>query len=359
MIKDHDIEIDSLLRRLAQTEANATDAGGAHIDADEIAVFAENALPEKAKARVIAHMADCTRCRTILTNVVILNRGEKPAEPESAAGAAISFEIPWYKKLFSVRGLAAVMGVLVVLMAGFFAVSLFRNFGPAGDSVAMGNTNSSSSDAAEQMPEAAANRAAEELADSNSSPANANVAVPETEGDLAPSATPGIPAGPGRDEGFADRRVGEEKARENAAADDEDEARPAAAGNRVALANQPKVAAPPPPVADVRPAENVAQAAEAAKPDDTAAGRAARKDKAELGTLSQKKEAGAKRQISGKTFEQKDGVWYDSAYNGQRTTNVRRKTAEYRALDSGLRDITDKLTGTVVVVWKTKAYRID
>ncbi|QQS40848.1 MAG: hypothetical protein IPM63_15990 [Acidobacteriota bacterium] len=359
MIKDHDIEIDSLLRRLAKTEANAEEIGSGHIDADEIAVFAENALPEKARARMMSHFADCARCRTILSNVVILNRGEEASEPETAAGAAISFEIPWYKKLFSVRGLAAVMGVLVVLMAGFFAVSLFRNLGPAGDSVAMSNTNSSSSESPEQIPEASANRVEEKLADSNSSPANANAATAETESDLAPAATPGVPSGPLRDEGFADRRVGEERARENVAADDEDAARPqVSAGNRVALANEPSVAAPPPPAADVRPAGNVAQAAEAAKPDD-AAGRVARKDKAELGTLSQKKETGAKRQISGKTFEQKDGVWYDSAYKGQQTTNVRRKTPEYRALDSGLRQITDKLTGTVVVVWKSKAYRID
>lgn len=358
MIKDHDIEIDSLLRRLAKTEANAGNIGIGHIDADEIAVFAENALPEKAKARVMSHLADCSRCRTILSNVVILNRGEEASEPETAAGAAISFEIPWYKKLFSVRGLAAVMGVLVVLMAGFFAVSLFRNLGPAGESVAMDTANSNSSEPAERMADAA-NLVEEELSDGSSSPSSANVAVPGTESDLVPAATPGSPAGPARDEGFADRKVGEEKARENVAADDEDAARPqVSAGNRVALANEPTVAAPPPPAADVRPAGNVAQAAEAAKPDD-AAGRAARKDKAELGTLSLKKEAGAKRQISGKTFEQKDGVWYDSAYKGQRTTNVKKATPEYRALDSGLRQITDKLTGTVVVVWKSKAYRID
>ena len=67
----------------------------------------------------------------------------------------------------------------------------------------------------------------------------------------------------------------------------------------------------------------------------------------------------AKRTVSGKTFEQRDAVWYDSAYKGQVTTNVRRGTESYRKLDSGLRSITDKLSGTVVLVWKEKAYRID
>ncbi|HUF03365.1 MAG TPA: hypothetical protein VMM38_04240 [Aridibacter sp.] len=353
MIKDHDIEIDSLLRRLAKSDTSAETAGGGHIDADEIAVFAESALPEKANARVISHLADCTRCRTILSNVVILNRGEETPEPETAAGAAISFEIPWYRKLFSVRGLAAVMGVFVILMAGFFAVSLFRNLDPAADSVAMDTANANSSAPEEQAPEVSANRVEERIANGNTSTADENLATAETESDLRPGATPRDEAGPERDKRLADLNVGENRA----AADDEDLARPTTAGNRVARANEPK--APPPPVAVTRQAPTVTQAAEEAKPSDTAAERAARKDKAELGTLMEKKEAGSKRQLGGKSFEKRDGVWYDSAYKGQSTTNVRRSTTQYRALDSGLRQITDKLSGTVVVVWKSKAYRID
>ena len=65
-----------------------------------------------------------------------------------------------------------------------------------------------------------------------------------------------------------------------------------------------------------------------------------------------------KRTISGKTFENRDRVWYDSAYHGQATTNVRRGTEEYKKLDGGLRNIANSLGGTVVIVWKEKAYRI-
>ena len=64
------------------------------------------------------------------------------------------------------------------------------------------------------------------------------------------------------------------------------------------------------------------------------------------------------RVVGGKTFANRDGAWYDSAYSGKATTNIRRGTNEYKKLDSGLRNIADTLGGTVVVMWKAKAYRI-
>jgi hypothetical protein len=64
------------------------------------------------------------------------------------------------------------------------------------------------------------------------------------------------------------------------------------------------------------------------------------------------------RLVGGKRFENRNGAWYDSAYRGQGTTNVNRGTDPYKKLDRGLRDIADTLGGTVVVVWKDKAYRI-
>ena len=62
--------------------------------------------------------------------------------------------------------------------------------------------------------------------------------------------------------------------------------------------------------------------------------------------------------VGGKTFNNRDGAWYDAAYNGQATADYRRGTAEYKKLDSGLRNVADTVGGTVVVVWKSKAYRI-
>jgi hypothetical protein len=39
-------------------------------------------------------------------------------------------------------------------------------------------------------------------------------------------------------------------------------------------------------------------------------------------------------------------------------TLVRRGSHEFKKLDSGLRSIANELYGTVVIVWKGKAYRI-
>jgi hypothetical protein len=68
--------------------------------------------------------------------------------------------------------------------------------------------------------------------------------------------------------------------------------------------------------------------------------------------------AGETRGAGGKTFRNVGGIWFDSAYTSQPQTTVRRGTGEYQRLDSGLRSIADSLGGTVVVLWKVKAYRI-
>ena len=64
------------------------------------------------------------------------------------------------------------------------------------------------------------------------------------------------------------------------------------------------------------------------------------------------------RNAGGKSFNNRGGVWYDTAYHGQSTTNIRRGSDEYRKLDGSLRNIATTLGGTVVVVWKSMAYRI-
>ena len=65
-----------------------------------------------------------------------------------------------------------------------------------------------------------------------------------------------------------------------------------------------------------------------------------------------------RKQVSGKTFEFRQGAWYDTTYRGQGTINVRRHTNDYQKLDSGLRGIAESFFGTVVTIWNGKAYRI-
>jgi hypothetical protein len=68
--------------------------------------------------------------------------------------------------------------------------------------------------------------------------------------------------------------------------------------------------------------------------------------------------SGGRKSVGGRTFERKQGVWYDTNYHGRPTINVRRGSAEFDRLDGGLRSIANSLSGTIVVVWGAKAYRI-
>ncbi len=368
MTNEHDKEIDSLLRRVAKSESAIEGRGpaGAHIDADEISVFAENALPEKARQRVILHMADCGRCRTILSNVITLNAehasNAAASTKEVSAGKAIDLSIPWYRKLFAVRGIALAMGAIVILLAGFFAVLVIRNMAPGAASVAdLQNANvADNSGPFQELPSTSSDGESGPLAEAEATPfpgkrGEGNDRSEERSN--APAVPPGqqlakeIPSA--NEDKFADRAGRRDQApgrAQNTVPSESAAARPAPV--------QAIPPAPPPPVVAAEEME-----APKAKTDD----RVADKDEkarsgVDVGTLQAQQKAKkleASRQISGKTFNRRSGVWYDSAYAGQATTNVKRSSPQYRALDSGLRSITDKLSGTVVVVWKAKAYRVD
>jgi hypothetical protein len=64
------------------------------------------------------------------------------------------------------------------------------------------------------------------------------------------------------------------------------------------------------------------------------------------------------RSVGGKNFEMRGGVWYDSAYHGGGTKDVKRGTEKYLKLDEGLRSIANDLGGIVIIVWNGKAYKI-
>lgn len=107
MNSDFDREIDRLLRGGARprgagvpTPGNGRDAAadadgaGAHLDADELNAYAENALPEATRTRFVAHLADCDRCRKIAVSVA-LSSGvaaelERRADTRAAAAPGLA-----------------------------------------------------------------------------------------------------------------------------------------------------------------------------------------------------------------------------------------------------------------------------
>jgi hypothetical protein len=126
---DFDKEMDAILRQTARSgEFASANSAEAHLDADEISAFAENALPEKTRTVYVSHLADCDRCRTILSNLILLN-SESEVETASAAAAPVVVEtkIPWHRRIFAVQNLAYTLGGLVILFGGFIGFLVFQS----------------------------------------------------------------------------------------------------------------------------------------------------------------------------------------------------------------------------------------
>src|SRR6185369_4005147 len=67
MKEDINNEMDGLLRRLSQR--NGTTPPSDHLDPDELNAYAESALPEKTRLRYTEHLAECSECRKLVTQL--------------------------------------------------------------------------------------------------------------------------------------------------------------------------------------------------------------------------------------------------------------------------------------------------
>ena len=366
-----DKEMDALLRQAARSGEFVSTNSQTHLDADEISAFAENALPEKTRGVYIKHFADCDRCRAILSNTILLN---SEAEIETASSVVtanapeiVEADIPWYRNFFAVRNLAYTMGALVILFGGFIGFLVYQstnNFQNAelskvsDNEPAAGSPNlesgavAANSNAANvtNMANTSANTAAANTSvyTFNSSAANVNAAVSTANTMMSSAPTPDILAKETRvgrnqltEQPLESKSRAENSKSEEETVSDKKEVALQSADSAMSTGTSPKPVAAAPP---------------AKKMTDQDARKAKRSVSAN--DVKSDDESAPTRQISGKTFNRKDDVWYDANYRGQSTTNVRRNTENYRKLDSGLRTIAESLNGTVVVVWKDKAYRI-
>jgi hypothetical protein len=343
---------------------------GEHLDADVIAAFAEGAVPQNVRMQYTAHLADCTRCRRILASVAV----ERPAEKAAVVPAALAAEtaVPWYKALFATRNMALAMGSLALLFAVMIGYIALRQNDAGSASVSQVTSSSDRIEPPFAQTEASNSAPADAASSTNSNTAARNAAVPSAIAGASPVTVGNLSAAPAPEEESL------------SAAKTEDLPLAARSGSLLvgeSSSSAKPAAAPPPPPAPVKSAETAADAVTAGT---TAA---AEKDENERKAMSLQRVAPAPsakmraagsgplqtqsnqvnnrnfdlpvtRSVGGKTFSNKESVWYDSAYTGQATTNVRRSTDEFNKLDAGLRSIANNLGGTVVVVWKSKAYRI-
>lgn len=358
-----------------------------HLDADEMAAFAENAMPQGARALHLAHIADCDRCRKILSNLIAINA---EAEPEGAA-AVVPFlpGVPWYRKFFVFPNLAYAMASLILFFGGLVALSLYQGLRNGGDT------------AVSQMDQGEAVRGpmapTEPLASNTAGTANVstNTAISTSNANAANAAS--APAGASNLSLARAANVATAAPRSENEVASAAEASPSTTDAIVSgdapKPPQPAVAAPPPPKDDGSAKEHdvARQVAEEDSERKRSASLSAKRkrenlalDGAELRNVPRTQAGGVakvtpgptrdmqqtfpnrsdntfnlkSRRVGGKDFEFRNGAWYDTAYRNQATTNVRRGTEEYRKLDGGLRSIAENLGGVVVVVSGGKAYRI-
>src|SRR6185436_3226489 len=68
------------------------------------------------------------------------------------------------------------------------------------------------------------------------------------------------------------------------------------------------------------------------------------------------------RSVAGRRFQKKGGVWIDTAYDSSKDVmTVTRGSEGYRTLvadEPSIKTIADELDGEIIVVWKSRTYRI-
>lgn len=394
MTEEFDKEIDILLRQAARHGETVSEIAGLHLDADEINAFAEQVLPDKARLRAVSHLADCSRCRNILSNLITFN-AENKSEIFPAKETKI-ISVPWYKRLFVFPQIAYTMGVLALVFSGIIAIFVLKNStqnnssevaqiiekersenpvptGAGANSTASNSANSAMSSASYENSNAASispssrNKNISSALSENSMDAakvtqdkNVEAAKPapktvapadelDSEKKEKTEIVAGAPPSPARENNYTVDGTANDSVTARRQAEPPLTSQNSTAQNQIA--NQASI------TPDTRSVQSLPMNGRSTKSlqmtnkrAEPAAGNAAEKD--------DDSRANETRAVGGKNFRRADGVWYDIKYKGGKTVNISRGSADYKKLDDRLRSIADKLGGVTVIFWKDKAYRI-
>ena len=387
-------EMDLMLRRLGRTmdrsvvpseNGDGDSVPDGHLDADELNAYAESALPAATRARYTEHLADCSRCRKIVSQ---LSQAaglvfEEKAPPTPAVTGLGGF----FSSLLSPMVLRYAVPALGLILVAAIGLVVFKQ-GSRPLDVAMrtapGVMAEKKDSAAEPpAPSAAYNRsdssqvqkptmkAGEQRAEANkkTDPGEADTAKVEREEkaqepaaavDQIATATPApvtkSEAPPAKEAG-ADK-----KAATSEVVDDGRRGQAVAAAPASVSVEQQKE------MAKMRDSEGVGQVSSLSAPSSKARNEVARA-KAKPGTATgaiaasdrADKDESETRSVAGHRFQRKDGRWVDVSYDSRATTNVVRGSEQYRALiadEPSIKAIADQLDGEVIIMLNNRAYRI-
>jgi hypothetical protein len=410
----NDVQIDVLMRRYAKHASGASSPE--HLDVDELNAFAEGSLPPPARARYVSHLADCDNCRQLVSQLSMSAGASRMTE---AVRATEGERITWSQKLgalFAPRTLryAAFAVVLIAAVGVVFLVSqrpandsalVARNEPPnktADTSVKPGlaapqaSVEFSRQDNNRNVAPRESTEARKESPESEESKVAASAQPPTQPGATTSTTSPLLAAKKGGESAktesqpsYAPPPPGESQGRETRSrakqgevdlasgprktdsSDDKYKAmdrtatatiakdRPADEGNRAAMNQAPqsnsrivqeKRGGPR------RSMDNIAQTQRNEQETRVQAPKPAATDTA--GT-ARAEEAPETRSVGGRKFRRQGSAWIDLKFKSSMSVkSVARGSEEYSSLDSGLRSIASQLPGEIIVVWKSKAYRI-
>ena len=385
---EFDKEMDAIIRRARDSRGvlvgDDPPEKTKHIDADSVAAFVENALPANTRTLYMEHFADCDRCRRILSQSMLFASEADVKAASVVSAPVVAAAIPWYQKLFRTPNLAIAMGALVLAFGGFFAFTVIQNRQSEQNASVAQVSDSERQKGGPFADDESSNKsvAAANTATASTNPAANAAALPAANAVPDPLATPGEPP--------VDKRAITLAKPSSVATAGESPDSGVASRDEEKMAEPPMAKAAPPPPAPVLGGAIASERESKKEVDD-------KKNKDDVSTADtiMRKQAEAPRgrdlppspaksgpvrsgpintqtnqiqnqtydmpvtrTVGGKTFNNRNGAWYDSAYKNQPTTNFRRSSGEYKKLDGGLRSIAENLSGTVVLVWKGKAYRI-
>ncbi len=430
---DPNMEIDRLLQRqsrrgtgapvsnIMRQEGDGKDGREAHMDADELSAYAENALPPPARARYMSHLADCDACRKLVTELVVSSGIAGELEKPNAAPQASTYIAPartWRMRLAALfaphalryaTSVILIVGVVAIAFMVFRGrqmkfdslqpepgnVSTTRNDDSQGGSSTGNDTGGTSNDApvlpedqSKQQPNANVSGSPPVKYDSQT-PAPAD--APKTEIAQGPSVTgstssstaesasagekevardedsalggyrPPSPAAPvlSKDKNEVDGVDSKSGVADlsTGRAQSERESNLKNTNTTSTPANKPQPSFNEEQTAGARKRAAASRRSES-QPRENAAG-ATLDDRAGREDKANKLEE--RRSVGGRQFVRRGNAWVDTAYRAQATTNIRRGTEQYRSLaadEPGLRNIAAQFDGEVVIVWKGRAYRI-
>jgi hypothetical protein len=218
MSSEFDKDIDSLLREGARrvrgssyVERSATrhaDGGvratpsGAHLDADELNAYAENALPSVARAHHTAHLADCDDCRRSVTALALAagmpaQLEQREAATAEAARQKVTTNAGWRERLgafFAPSAWRYAVPALALLLVGAVSLVVFMRGRQSGTETSLARRNASegAKPSLAQTEQHHATQQNNNAADSTTAATNGNAANSPNSNATAPFAKEGV-----------------------------------------------------------------------------------------------------------------------------------------------------------------------